>query len=659
MADFSGLQIDVRCIRCGRPSAANVTLYEMQNHLYICAECRQKAESSGKHIQWVNSMGTGVPSTEVPSSPASRITSAKSTAPPNSIFAHLGLPLTASSEDMETAIAQRMRLLLREEDSPERTQKIEQLHEWQETVEDPERLEAYRTSVQPRKSAGQALSVGGRLVYTLEEFLNACEESREGWADGERYLRTGQLQSWIIYQIEDRNLASAILFFQNLKAISTFRAFNQALYCLVPARPFRFYNQDAWQSLTTIPSTTTTIAEVTRQCDLQWQLGERHLYEGSLCYWLEHSRKVQGIIHYYETAVAGYANTGRDRGIGLELILERAHPALEKPNLVIAFDGSEGEYTLNRWDREIPHRPIQLTITNTTRGFAKVHMELEPPTNATVAPWLVLNNNTPIDIGGTPGDGSMPATRQIALVNLPQLRRGRTYRRSLTMSVMGANGKPQQLQKFPITLKTMSFFRGLRGRLWQFGLRGGFVGFIWNFVVGTLLALLLYGLLRAFIPASSATIDDLSINSLLYIVLAGVNDLLKPLGSLPDALGLAFPLLVGAIMGVAGFGVGYGKGHANYGEKKGAFAFRWWVFWLSLIFLGLLLLRDQAGILLSDAMNTPSFAHTIDAVYFIGRDSVLGILTFILGCIIAILRSWSEKFLRNRYKNLLNPSGRA
>ncbi|GAC1383145.1 MAG: hypothetical protein NVS4B7_17580 [Ktedonobacteraceae bacterium] len=659
MADFSGLQIDVRCIKCGRPPTADVTLYEMQNHLYICSECRQKAESSGKHIKWVTSMGAEMPKTEMSLSPDPRMRGAKSTVPPNSIFAHLGLPLTASSDDIETAIAQRMRLLLREEDSPERTQKIEQLHEWQETVEDPERLEAYRASLQPGKNAGQALSVGGRLVYTLEEFLNACEESREGWADGERYLRTGQLQYWIIYQIENRDLASAILFFQNnLKEISTFRAFNQVLYCLVSARPFRFYSQDAWQPLTTIFSAS-TIEEATRECDRQWHLGEHHLYEGSLCYWLEHSRKVHGLIEYYKTAAARYANTGHDRGIGLELILERASPTLEKPHLVITFDGTEGEYTLEHWDREIPHLPIQLKITNTTRGFAKVHMELEPSISVTAPPWLVLNNNAPIDIAGTPGDGSMPATRRIVLEKLPLLNRGSKYQRSLTMRVAGAYGEPQQPQKFPITLETMSFFRGFRGRLWRFGLRGGFVGFAWNFVVGTLLAFLLYLLLRALVPTAYPAINDLSFNSFMQIALAGVIDLFRPLGSSPYALGIPFPLLVGAIMGVAGFSTGYGKGHANYTEKESASTFRQWTFWLSVIFVLLLLLLNQGGTSLVQALNIPSISNTIDAFYFTGRDIVVGILTFILGCIIATLRYRGEKFLRNHYKDLLNPPGRA
>src|SRR5947209_16563519 len=335
MTDYSGLQIDVRCIKCGRLPTADITLFEMQNHLYICNVCRQQAEQSGKQIRWVNGSRPqiSVPGT-IPMSPRVLVNNL----PSNSLFAMLNLPLTASIEEIEAAIGQRMRQLLREEDSPERTQRIEQLHEWQDMVEDPETLEKYKNTLKPTRHSGQALSVGGRLVYNAEEFLTACEDSREGWADGERYLRMGQLQHWIIFQIEHRDLAAKIRYYQNLKTVSNFRAFNEALYCLVPERPFRLYSEDVWQSLNVLPSAATP-EELARLCDIHWKLGEYHLYEGSLGYWLEESRGIKGLKEYYQTAVEGYAKKGFDRGVGLELLLEHAVPSLLKPNLVVTFDG--------------------------------------------------------------------------------------------------------------------------------------------------------------------------------------------------------------------------------------------------------------------------------------------------------------------------------
>ena len=89
----------------------------------------------------------------------------------------------------------------------------------------------------------------------------------------------------------------------------------------------------------------------------------------------------------------GYARKGKDRGVGLELLLERAVPSLVRPNIVVTFDGTENEYTLNRWDREIPHRPITVKITNTTRGFTSIDLVLSQALVVTEPQWIMLNNN--------------------------------------------------------------------------------------------------------------------------------------------------------------------------------------------------------------------------------------------------------------------------
>lgn len=663
MKDFSGLQIDVRCIKCGRLPTADVTLFEMQNHLYICNICRQQAEQSGKQIRWVNGSQSEppVPGT-IPVSPLkARVVT--SNFPPNSLFGVLNLPLTVTIEEIEASIGQRMKRLLREEDSPERTQRIEQLHEWQELTEDLGALEKYRGQFKPSRHTGQALSVGGRLVYNVEEFLSACEDSREGWADGERYLRMGQLQHWIIFQIEDRDLAAKIRYYQNLKAVSNFRAFNEALYSLVPERPFRLYSEDVWQPLDTLP-TATTPEELARLCDIHWELGEYHLYDGSLGYWLEESRGIQGLKEYYQTAVEGYAKKGNDRGVGLELLLERAVPSLPKPDLVVTFDGYESQYALDRWDREIPHQPITVKITNTTRGFTSIDMVLEQPPPGTEPQWIALNNSAPVHISGTPGQG-MPATKTITLMNLPMLGRGRKYQRTLTMSVAGAFGRPPAMQKFPITLRTMSFFRGLRGRLWQWGLRGGLVGFAWNCAAGTLLAFALSLLIPAIVPASYLyqPASDVSFSSFMQNLIAGTFMLLQhPLGDIPTFWN-SFPVIVGGITGLVGFGVGNGTGHTDYSEKRGASAFRNWTFWFSVAFTIVLLILDQGGNAIGQAFQygqsyTGSY-YILNAFLLGGGSIMIGILTFFIACIVASIRYRVEKHLRKRYAELLKPLGRA
>lgn len=671
MKDFSGLQIDVRCFKCGRLPTADITLFEMQNHLYICNVCRQHTEQSGRQIHFVTSIGTHVetpiPET-VPASPFKTMV-LPSNLPPHSLFAILNLPLTASTTEIEAAIAQRMRQLLREEDSPERTEKIEQLHEWQEMIEDPEAIEKYRQQFKPTRRTGQALSVGGRLVYNLEDFLSACEASHEGWADGERYLRIGQLQHWIIFQIEDRNLAAKIRYYQNLKELSNFRAFNEALYCLVPARPFRLYKEDVWQSLNTVSSAATP-EELARLCDISWKLAEHHLYDGSLGYWLEVSRGIAGLKAYYDVAVAGYATKGKERGVGLELLLERAIPALPRPHLVVTFDGHESEYILQRWDREIPHQPITLKVTNTTRGFTSFDMQLEQPrsaseSNSLGSTWIELNHAYPVHVAGIPGDGSMPYTGKINLQQLATLSRGHRYQRTLTLLIAGEYGKPPTIQKFPFTFGTMGFFRGLRGRLWLWGLRGGLVGLAWNFAAGVLLAFLISLLLRA-IPASwlNETTYDVSFGTIMQNLIAGTTGLLQqPLGDLPPVWWNSFPLIVGAITGLVGFGIGNFKGHTDYTEERGARSFRIWTFWFAVAFVITLLIVDQGGTAIVQAFQYGqgyNGNYAVLSAFWLGGGSImLGILTFIIGCIVAAARYRVEKYLRERYKELLHPPGRA
>lgn len=668
MTDFSGLQIDVRCIKCGRLPTADIALFEMQNHLYICNVCRQQAEQGGKQIRWANNSFAETPRPGTIATNPPGTNTLNGNLPPHSLFAVLNLPLTASVGEVEAAIGQRMRLLLREEDSPERTKKIEQLHEWQELTEDPAAYKDYRdnleNSLKPSRYAGQALSVGGRLVYDLGEFLAACEDSREGWADGERYLRMGQLQHWIIFQIEDRDLANKMRYYQNLKDVSNFRALNEALYCLVPERPFRFYNEDAWQSLNTIASASTP-EELATLCDLHWELGERHLYSGSLGYWLEESRGIRGLKTYYNKAVAVYANKGRDRGVGLELVLERAVPSLPKPELVVTFDGIEGQYTLNNWDREIPHQPISVKVTNTTRGFTSIDLVLERPKPAVIEPeWILLNHGAPVHVAGTPGDGNMPATKIITLMNLAALGRGGKYQRTLTMSVAGAYGHQPAVQKFPITLKTMSFFRGLRGILWRWGLRGGLVGFAWNFAVGALIAFLLYLLIPALVPASYLyqPAYDVSFGTIMQSMITGSVALLRPFGDL-YTLGNMFPLIIGGITGLVGMVVGYGKGHANYSEKQSSSAFRKWAFWLCLALVVALAILDQGGATIAQAFQSgESYNGTyyvLTAFMLVGGSLIIGILAFIIACIVVTIRYRVEKYLRDRYQALLKPPGGA
>jgi len=174
----------------------------------------------------------------------------------------------------------------------------------------------------------------------------------------------------------------------------------------------------------------------------------------------------------------------------------------------------------------------------------------------------------------------------------------------------------------------------------------------WNFAAGALLAFLVYLLIPAIVPVSYLyqTTSDVSFSTFMQNVIAGTVALLSP----------QFPLIVGAITGLVGFGVGIGKGHTDYSEKHSAAHFRKWTFWLTCAFVVGLLIWDHAGLAIGQALQYGSnypfgSVYVLSAFLLSGGSLMLGILT----CIIATIRYRVEKYLRKRYKELLNPSGRA
>ena len=667
MPEFGGLQIEVRCVRCGRLPTADITLYEMQNHLHICNICRLEAERKGKQIAWVKD-------TQVePSPPASltmptdslRTRLLTSTLPPDSVFAMFELPLDTPIPQIREATKQQMSLWMRKPDSAEKKAMITRLREWMEKIQNEQSFEAYRESLRTlTRKEGSALSVGGRSVLTAQEFLEACEKSQEGWADGERYLRTGQLRQWILFQLEDRDLATEARRYQTQTGISDFRALNEMLYCLMPERSFRLYQYERWQALDTVPSATTP-EELAALCDIHWNIAEYHLYNGSLVFWLERSLGLQGLKAYYDTVLAGYTTQGQDRGVGLELLLERAVPGLKKPKLVMTFDGNEGSYTLNAWDREIEHKPITVTVTNVTRGFTSVDIGLQPGPGGAEPEWITMY---PITLRGRPGVG-MPGRTTLTLTKLEQLKRGRTYRRTLNISVRGERGQFAE-EKFSIILRSMWFFEGLRGKLWMWGLRGGIPGLAWNFVAGALLALLPFLVIPALVPLAffnwyNQLGSQISFNVVLEAIATGLVDVLHFTDLLPG-YAFTFPVIAGAILGFVGFWVGIGKGHTDYPVQRNASGFRKGAFWLSVLFGVVLLYRDSRySVIDATLQSTRNHGDSYYSNYLIlnaiqyGSGALIGgLLIFFIACVLASNHYRLEKYLRTRYQTLLNPPGR-
>ncbi len=679
MPEFGGLQIEVRCVRCGRLPTADIALYEMRNHLYICAFCRQEAEHKGKLIAWVNG-SQALPQLSVAVAPISPVTLATGTQrtrpltsalPPDNIFALLDLPLETPVPAIRETIKKQMAYWMKKPDSAEKKAMIARLREFMEKIQDEQAFAEYCENLRAQsRQKGGALSVGGQAVFTALEFLDACEKSWEGWADGERYLRNGRLRQWIAFQLQERELAATeARRCQTWTSVSDFRALNEMLYCMVPARPFRLYREEKWQPLDTVPSADTP-ATLAMLCDVHWSIAENHLYSGSMIYWLEHARGVPAVQAYYDTAIYGYATQRDDRGVGLELLLEYAVPGLTKPELVVEFDGQPGSYTLAGWDREIEHKPVAVTITNMTRGFTSLQVSLEQKANITGIEWVALRG--PVAWRGRPGAG-MPAKGNVVLANLEQLKWGHIYRRKFYVKRRGEQGDVST-SNYPITVQTMRFYQGLRGKLWMWGVRGGIPGFGWNFVTGILLTLMLTAILAGIISAivpqayfnlNEQPIDQLSFGIVLQAIAAGLVNVLHFSNFIPSH-GFAFPLVAGVILGLAGFCIGRGKGHADYADRRNAVAFRKLLVWFSLIFAGILLWRDGGFSAIVDVSksntgyysNGPGIPLVVIALQVVLGTLLAALLFFLVGCILSSIHYRLEKNLRKRYAPLTDLPGR-
>src|SRR5712692_2481361 len=145
------------------------------------------------------------------------------------------------------------------------------------------------------------------------------------------------------------------------------------------------------------------------------------------------------------------------------------------------------------------------------------------------------------------------------------------------MRARGENGQIRE-QVFPIELKTMGYFSGMRGRLWAWGLRGDIPGLLWNAVSGGVLALLVFWLIPAFVPRSffdwtNQAGSGLSLGTALQAILVGLVNVLH-FNALIPGHSLAFPLIVAAMLGFVGFWTGIGKGHDDYIERQNAAGFR-------------------------------------------------------------------------------------
>lgn len=655
----------------------------MQNHLHICNNCRLQEEQSGKRIAWVGGLQLDQPITTVEktpheTAPTTLAASIEATQATSGIFAMLEVSPEAPTEGVVDGIKKKMRYWMTQPKTEEKERMIDQLREWQEEINnDSQFLQKQRARLQEKQrggpqqvnTQGSALHVGATAVYSGQELVAACERSRQEWSAAETHLRSGELEYWVYSQTGNPSLAQEV----HIVAQSSqpnFRALNSILYRLSPERPFRLYRHDAWQA----PKgeyTARTPAELARLCDQHWDQAKHHLYNGAMVPWLEHSRGVRGLQEWYQTMIAGYGQSNRYWGLGLELILERAVPTLTRPELVVTFDGNKDQYRVEDWDSEIPHRPIEVSINNATRGVTANLLELVNPAPPAGPDWIYLEDSRQAQQSYIPGPlvGTMPAPqlnrayttrpveaynrpgernpvrKRLFLQNLAQLDYGKTYTATLRMSELREYQQPAVVRDYPIRISTMQYRQGFRERLWQWGLRGQLPGLGWNFLAGAVLALIILLLVSTLLPTIYTNrIYQYSLSAVKY--------------TLVDFLGWKFVLLSGIITGLIGLRIGSGKGHANYPAKNNARDFRIWGFWCALIFVAVLLFWDQGFREISQAFQTQGTTSLNILLWYGAGGLLVGVCIFLIVLIISFLRSLTERMLRRHYKDVLEPEGR-
>ena len=119
---ITGLQIHPRCVKCDRENSADIVLYELRNHAYICDTCyNTEIQTNHRPPQLLENMPqTPPPSGGRPTRVLNNTTSSKTQQlqpskrqttslrlPPDSMYAVFGLSLAATATELQHEIEQK------------------------------------------------------------------------------------------------------------------------------------------------------------------------------------------------------------------------------------------------------------------------------------------------------------------------------------------------------------------------------------------------------------------------------------------------------------------------------------------------------------------------------------------------------------------------
>lgn len=587
------------CSVCGATETPETPLTEQPDGTYLCSIHLAMQQQK---------LGNGVSALKfAPSRPQ---------APLGTAYADLGLPLDATADEIEQAYKFLLSVWQPLRNSPkqrgEAAEMLERIHDAHDILTDPvekakrdeeiKRSERVKEEKARHQKARLSLPLLGNNIETLDAFERFCEGSLQNWLAGEGSLTNNQLYIWVAHSLEDDHVVRLIADVQAQTNLSPMRKLNSLLYLINPERPYQFYYHNGVFNPIGAEDKLATVEALIAYADKHWDQAIQHLYYGELITWLEAKADISTYGHlsydqvrdFYNAQIMRYAATA-DASIGLEKLLEFLDNKLLKPNIRVAFNGQANSYTLRNWDGEIGHRPVTMTVSNTTRGYYKGQVKLMVPTRRqlTTAPWF---SSTPLARQLPPpppnvtrpvwvpqeevipvefrGEATQTITFNLGYFNI--LTPKRDYTREITLTQHEKS--PEQVSDpnpFPITFQLMPYLGGYRRELWLRGLRGGFPGLLLNGGIAYLLGWLLVAIGLLFAPHNSWLFfsHETDFSSTGSLTALGFLDyllalLLRPFYYAIATLGNQTPNLLALIFGLSGLINGWRRGHSDYTEKQ-------------------------------------------------------------------------------------------
>lgn len=643
------------CMDCRRQATPYLPLTQLPDGNFVCPDCERRRAR----------IAAGA-TAQVPQRPKGR-----HPAPPDSSYALLDLTMDATSEEISTTLRTQMRYWAERQVGDERAKALEmraKLREASGRFRTPESRREYDDELRAQMRDERRTTLAehkvrpledwpGRQVSSMKDLIDACEINSANWRIGESKLASRELLLWARYAMGDEDTVQAIEEVLQLRNLSEMRRLNDLLYRIDPDRPFQAYTQPGAFEVVPAERRVSTVAEFVEFADSNWDLAVRHLYYGELVTWLGSQVGLgtyRGQLYYtvssfYDAVCRRFAGSPYE-GVGLEALLEFLDRDLPLPQIAVTFDHHQGSYSLNDWDGELPHAPVTLTITNTTRGFYAGQIELvrSASGSGSLYPWVDFvslplaatrsADGTPV-VAGTSGrdlikqcilKGKETQRYTLHLGYFEEMPQGVTLSSEIVLARYEASpSEATRATSYPLTLRLMRFRQGYRAKLWASGLRGSLPGALLDGggVFAAMSLIFLLGLL--FAPQSywgffSPEQDFVGNHAWPALLDVGLTAVLRPFFLSIAVFGFTLPLLAGLIFAVCGAFIGLRRGHTKFSVMNDAHAHRVlgntlsWCIWIASASLVLL---DMIAPNISDGVRNPlftlyyygpAFLHTYD-----------------------------------------------